>query len=84
MPIWQRFADANRVNPLTLRRQGEFVESNLGTAREPDGSFTLRMIAEQYMFVPHCVLVPAGVSVHLRITSTDVVHSPPSPVPITG
>ena len=46
VPIWQRFADANRVNPLTLHLQGEFVESNLGTAREPDGSFTLRMIAD--------------------------------------
>ena len=75
VPIWQRFADANRVNPLTLHLQGEFVESNLGTAREPDGPFTLRMIAEQYMFVPHCVLVPAGIPVHLRITSADVVHS---------
>ena len=58
VPIWQRFADVNRVNPLTLHLQREFVESNLGTAREPDGSFTLRMIAEQYMFVPHGVLVP--------------------------
>jgi hypothetical protein len=46
VPIWQRFADANRVNPLTLHLRGEFVESNLGTAREPDGSFTLRMIAD--------------------------------------
>lgn len=75
VPIWHGFADRNRVNPLTLHLQGEFVESNLGTAREPDGSFTLRMNAEQYMFVPHCVLVPAGVPVHLRITSADVVHS---------
>jgi cytochrome c oxidase subunit 2 len=75
VPIWQRFADANRVNSLTLHLHGEFVESNLGSAREPDGSITLRMIAEQYMFVPHCVVVPAGVPVHLRITSADVVHS---------
>src|SRR6266852_9677545 len=75
VPIWQRFADADRVNPLTLHLQREFVESNLGTAREPDGSFRLRMNAEQYMFLPHCVLVPAGVPVHLRITSADVVHS---------
>src|SRR3979411_2092616 len=74
-PIWQRFADANRVNPLTLHLHGEFVESNLGSAREPDGSITLRMIAEQYVFVPHCVLVPLGVQVHLRISSADVVHS---------
>jgi heme/copper-type cytochrome/quinol oxidase subunit 2 len=33
------------------------------------------MIVEQYMFGPHCVPVPAGVPVHLRITSADVVHS---------
>jgi cytochrome c553 len=36
---------------------------------------TVRMIAEQYLFVPHCILVPAGVPVHLRITSADAVHS---------
>ncbi len=33
------------------------------------------MIAQQYLFVPHCILVPAGVPVHLRITSADAVHS---------
>jgi len=75
VPIWQLFAEANRVNPVTLHLQGEFVESNLGTAREPDGSFTLRMIVEQYMFVPHCVRVAAGIPVPLRITSADVAHS---------
>jgi heme/copper-type cytochrome/quinol oxidase subunit 2 len=34
----------------------------------------LREILNAFMFVPHCVLVPAGVPVHLRITSADVVH----------
>ena len=80
VPIWQRFADANRVNPLTLHLQGEFVESNLGTAREPDGSFTLRMIAEQYMFVPHCVLFRC---IYGSPAPTWCIRSP-SPVPITG
>jgi cytochrome c oxidase subunit II len=64
-----------RIDPLSLHLSGEFVESNLGTGQEPDGSFTVRMIAEQYLFVPHCVLVPAGVPVRFRITSADVVHS---------
>lgn len=32
------------------------------------------MIAEQYLFVPQCVVVPAGVPIRFRITSADVVH----------
>ncbi len=64
VPIWHRFADRNRVNPLTLHLQGEFVESNLGTAREPDGSFTLRRIAEQYMLAPTwCIHSPSPVPI---------------------
>jgi hypothetical protein len=46
------------VDSLSLHLSGEFVESNLGTAREADGSITVRMIAQQYLFVPHCILVP--------------------------
>jgi cytochrome c oxidase subunit 2 len=64
----------NRLEPTSLHLRGEFVESNLGAAREPDGSVTVRMIAEQYLFVPQCVLVPAGVTVHFRLTSADAVH----------
>jgi cytochrome c oxidase subunit 2 len=62
------------IDPTTLHLQGEFVESNLGTAVEPDGSVTVRIIAEQYEFVPHCVQVPVGTAVKLRLTSADVVH----------
>ena len=36
------------IQPLTLHLGGEFAESNLGTAIEPDGSATVRIIAEQY------------------------------------
>jgi cytochrome c oxidase subunit II len=62
------------VQPLTLHLDGEFVESNLGTAIEPDGSATVRIIAEQYDFVPSCVEVPANTPVRFRLTSADVVH----------
>jgi cytochrome c oxidase subunit II len=62
------------IDPTTLHLQGEFVESNLGTAVEPDGSVTVRIIAEQYDFVPQCVQVPVGTAVKFRLTSADVVH----------
>ena len=62
------------IDPTTLHLQGEFVESNLGTAVEPDGSVTVRIIAEQYEFVPRCVQVPVGTAVKFRLTSADVVH----------
>jgi len=62
------------IDPTTLHLRGEFVESNLGTAVEPDGSVTVRIIAEQYDFVPRCVQVPAGTAVTFRLTSADVVH----------
>jgi cytochrome c oxidase subunit II len=62
------------VNSQTLHLEGEFVESNLGTAIEPDGSATVRLIAVQYDFVPHCVHVPVNTPVKFRITSADVVH----------
>jgi cytochrome c oxidase subunit 2 len=62
------------VDPLTLHLHGEFVESNLGTAVEPDGSVTVRIIAEQYEFVPRCVRVPAATPLKFRVTSADVVH----------
>jgi cytochrome c oxidase subunit 2 len=62
------------VDPLTLHLHGEFVESNLGTATEPDGSVTVRLIAEQYDFVPRCILVPAATPVTFRLASADVVH----------
>jgi cytochrome c oxidase subunit II len=62
------------VDPTTLHLRGEFVESNLGTAIEPDGSATVRFIAEQYDFVPRCVRVPANTPVKFRLTSADAVH----------
>lgn len=74
-PLLRLLRGSQRVDPVSLHLSGEFVESNLGSEQEPDGSVTVRMIAQQYLFIPHCILVPAGVPVHLRITSADAVHS---------
>lgn len=74
-PLLAKFRRPHEVDPFALQVSGEFVESNLGTEQNADGSVTLRMIGQQYLFIPHCVVVPAGVPVHLRITSADVVHS---------
>jgi cytochrome c oxidase subunit 2 len=67
-------SNVETVDPTTLHLNGEFVESNLGTAVEPDGSVTVRVIAEQYAFVPDCARVPADTPVKFRLTSTDVIH----------
>ena len=73
LPIWS-YLHRPAIDPLRLHLEGEFVESNLGSARQADGSITIRMIAEQYVFAPRCVLAAAGVPVHLRLTSGSAVH----------
>jgi cytochrome c oxidase subunit 2 len=67
-------SDVETIDPTTLHLHGEFVENNLGPAVEPDGSITVRMIAEQYMFVPRCVAIAADTPVRFRLTSPDVTH----------
>ncbi|UGQ45458.1 cupredoxin domain-containing protein [Massilia endophytica] len=62
------------IDPATLHLSGEFVESNLGSAREADGSVTVRLLGSQYAFTPQCVLVPRDTPVLIRGTSSDVMH----------
>ena len=62
------------ANPRTLHLSGEFVESNLGTSVEADGSVVVRAVGQQYSFTPQCIVVPADTPVTLRTTSADVVH----------
>ena len=62
------------ADPKTLHLSGEFIESNLGSAIEADGSVTVRAIGQQYSFTPQCVVVPAETPVNFRATSADVVH----------
>ena len=67
-------ARVETTDPARLHLSGEFVESNLGTAAEADGTVTVRAIGQQYSFTPSCILVPAQTPVTLRATSADVVH----------
>jgi cytochrome c oxidase subunit 2 len=67
-------SNVETIDPLTLHLGGEFAESNLGTAVEPDDSVTVRLIAEQYAFVPDCARVPVDTPVKFRLTSPDVTH----------
>jgi cytochrome c oxidase subunit II len=62
------------VNPSTLHLAGEFTEDNLGSAVEPDGSVTVRLIGQQYSFTPQCILVPDKTPIRFRVTSADVIH----------
>jgi cytochrome c oxidase subunit 2 len=62
------------VDPTTLHLAGEFTEDNLGSALEPDGTVTVRLIAQQYSFTPQCLLLPVDTPVRFRGTSADVVH----------
>jgi cytochrome c oxidase subunit II len=67
-------AHVETIDPTRLHLSGEFMESNLGTAVEPDGAVTVRAIGQQYSFTPSCILVPAQTPMMLRATSADVVH----------
>jgi cytochrome c oxidase subunit II len=67
-------SNVETIDPLTLHLGGEFAESNLGTAVEPDDSVTVRLVAEQYAFVPDCARVPVDTPVKFRLTSPDVIH----------
>lgn len=62
------------IDPTTIHLDGEFIESNLGSAVEADGSVTVRAIGQQYSFSPPCIVVPAETPLTFRATSADVVH----------
>jgi cytochrome c oxidase subunit 2 len=62
------------VDVRTLHLAGEFVEANLGTGLEADGSVSVRVVAQQYSFVPACIVVPAELPVRWRATASDAIH----------
>lgn len=74
LPVWRFFIGENTLDPLTLHLDGEFVERNLGVSHLANQPITVRLIAQQYLFVPQCVQVPTGQPIRFRVTSADVVH----------
>ena len=67
-------SNVQTIDASRLHLSGEFVESNLGTALQADGVATVRVIAQQYSFVPSCIVVPTDMPIVIRITSPDVIH----------
>jgi cytochrome c oxidase subunit 2 len=67
-------SNVETIDATRLHLSGEFMEANLGTAVQPDGSAIVRVLAQQYSFVPACIVVPTGTRVVFRVTSPDVVH----------
>src|ERR1700730_14477528 len=67
-------SNVERIDPKALHLSGEFAEQNLGTTVGADGSVTARIIATQFMFVPHCIAVPQGRRITLRFAAPDVIH----------
>lgn len=67
-------SNVEAIDASRLHLSGEFMEGNLGTEIQPDGSVVVRVIAQQYSFVPGCIVVPAQTRVVFRATSPDVVH----------
>jgi cytochrome c oxidase subunit 2 len=62
------------IDVKTVHVKGEFVETNLGTTMAADGKVTVHLIAQQYSFVPQCIVVPADMPVTFRATATDTIH----------
>ncbi len=60
------------IRPETLTVSGEFASP--GARRHPDGSVTVAIRAEFYVFQPAQVRVPTGVPITFRVTSPDVLH----------
>lgn len=67
-------SNVETIDASRLHLAGEFVESNLGTALQPDGVAVVRVLAQQYSFVPQCIVVPTDTKIVFRATSPDVIH----------
>jgi cytochrome c oxidase subunit II len=67
-------SNVETIDATRIHLSGEFTEANLGTAVQPDGSVIVRVLAQQYSFVPQCIVVPTETSVVFRVTSPGVIH----------
>ncbi|MBV8472419.1 MAG: cytochrome C oxidase subunit II [Hyphomicrobiales bacterium] len=67
-------AAVETISPTRLHLGGEFVETNLGSALEPDGSVTVRAVGQEYSFTPQCMIVPTDTPIMFRATTPDVIH----------
>ena len=64
--------DAGRVDPRRVTETAPF--DALGVKQIAPGHYEVRMLAQIWAFAPGEIRVPAGSTVHFRVTSRDVVH----------
>jgi cytochrome c oxidase subunit 2 len=68
-------SNVETIDSARLHLHPEFAEANLGTRMNADGSgVTVTIVAQQYAFVPNCILVPTDTPVTFRVASGDVIH----------
>jgi len=67
-------SNIERLDPQSVHLSPEFTEGNLGVRVEPNGQVVARVIATQFAFVPHCLVLPANRPVVIRATTPDVIH----------
>ena len=67
-------SNVETIDSTHLQLGGEFSEANLGTSVSSNGAVTVRVLAQQFAFVPKCIVVPADTPITLRAVSADVVH----------
>lgn len=60
------------IDPDRVRIEGEFVTP--APAVNADGSVTVPIRAEMYVFRPEVIRVPLGTPIRFRVTSPDVLH----------
>jgi len=65
-------SDAGRVDPTRVTEQPPF--DRLGVRHVAPGQYEVSMLAQVWAFGPGEIRVPAGSTVHFRVTSKDVVH----------
>lgn len=61
------------LDPTQVYTEGEFANRE-GVEIADDGSVTVRIVSEMYVFRPGLIRVPADTPITFRLTSADVVH----------
>lgn len=67
-------SNVETIDSSRLHLTEEFAEDNLGVKPNPDGSYTVTLVAARYGIFPQHIEVPANTPVKFRIASPDVLH----------
>jgi cytochrome c oxidase subunit 2 len=62
------------IDSAKLQLSKEFAEDKLGVKKEPDGSYTVTVVAARYGFYPQVITIPVDTPIKFRVASLDVLH----------